>query len=410
MLLIACVSLLLSVGMPAAKPSSSTSASTTTATLKPVGDGKVPVFAVGDVLRTSVDNANVRADASTDKKPVATLAFGTRVRVVEAAPSLSTIGKLTQRWYRVETVDEKKPAAGWLFGNTLTTLGGSTWSVSFTSEGPAVVRFFRAGGTPKIVSADIDVHESTLQAVAGPTLSTFSTVLVRGCNGGSCTDALVVEGPENAQVLGTAPSSTKPLSKADVVISANAVTFGGETFSLEALALSRPKRSYSDAELVERFMKNCNDVVKVTTLSWADSDIVLPQCEVRAFEQNCSLDQCVTDEEGCLDGCGTTCNGCDARCGGTCSTCMNSCTDDVCRRQCAKARVACFRGCNTAADTCRSSGCAGVYERCSADKAARINKECGGREACTTAAMCDPSRGTPCPKQSAWCHEACFEQ
>lgn len=406
MLLVACVSLLLSAGVPAAKPALSTSASATVPTLKPVGDGKVPVFTVGEVVRTSVDNANVRADASTDKKPVATLPFGTQVRVVEAASTLSTIGKLTQRWYRVETVDQKKPATGWLFGNTLTTLGSTTWSVSFTAEGPAVVRFFRAGGSPKIVSADVDVHESTLQAIAGPSVLGHGSVLLRGCNEGSCTDAFVAEGAESAALLGTAPSSRKPLSKSDAVVTADAVTLGGEKFSLEPL--SRPKRSYTDAELVERFMRNCNDVVKVTADGMFDDPIVLPLCEVRAFEQNCSLDQCVTDEEGCLEGCGKTCGGCDAQCGGTCSTCMNRCTDDVCRRQCAKARVACFRGCNATADTCRSSGCAGVYERCSADKAARIDKECGGREACRAAANCYDKTG--CPKQSEWCNQACFEQ
>jgi hypothetical protein len=294
-----------------------------------------------------------------------------------------------------------------LFGNTLTTLGSTTWSVSFTAEGPAVVRFFRAGGTPKIVSADVDVQDSTLQAIAGPSLLGHGSVLLRGCTAGTCTDALVGEGADSAALLGTASSSTKPLSPQDVVVGKGSVTFGGEARSLEVL--SRPKASYTDAELVERFVHNCNDVVRVTAPGMFDEPIVLPQCEVRPFEQNCSPDDCFGEEESCLQGCGITCNDCDADCGGSCSTCMNSCTDDVCRRQCAKSRLACFTGCVNGANTCRSSGCSDVYKTCSSTKAARIEAECGGREACRMAANCYADDGT-CPQQSEWCRGACYEQ
>jgi hypothetical protein len=408
MLLIACVSLLLSAGVPAAKAAVAKPASST-ATLKPVGDGKVAVFAVGDVVRTSVDNANVRGDPSTDKKPVATLPFGTQVRVVEAAKTLSSIGKLTQRWYRVETIDQAKAATGWLFGNTLTTLGSTTWSVSFTTEGPAVVRFFRADRTPKIASADVaDVADSTLQAIAGPSVLGHASVVLRGCDP-DCFDVLVVERGDGAVIMGTGkPKPNAPLSADGVVVGREHITFHGTANSLEVLL--RPQASYTDAELVERFLRNCNDVVRVTAPGMFDEDVVLPQCEVRPFEQNCSPDICWDAQEGCLEGCGKTCNGCDATCGGTCGTCMNRCTDDICRRQCAKARVACFNGCVNTAQSCRSGGCAGVYETCSTAKAARIDTECGGRAACAAASTCIAAGGKNCPKQSAWCTESCYEQ
>ena len=50
-----------------------------------------------------------------------------------------------------------------------------------------------------------------------------------------------------------------------------------------------------------------------------------------------------------------------------------------------------------------------MYGRCSADKAARIEKECGGVSACRITANCNAVDGS-CPKQSAWCNEACYEQ
>jgi hypothetical protein len=219
---------------------------------------------------------------------------------------------------------------------------------------------------------------------------------------------VVAEGAESAALLGTASASTKPLSKNDVVITSDAVAFGGEKYSLAIL--SQPKSNYSEAELIARFMKSCTDTVVVTAPGMFDEKVVLPQCEVRPFEQNCSPDGCFDEEEGCLRGCGITCNDCDADCGSTCGTCMNRCTDDVCRRQCAKARVGCFTGCLNGANTCRSNGCANVYATCSTAKTLRIESECGGREACRAAAMCDVEGGKPCPTQSGWCNEACFEQ
>jgi hypothetical protein len=407
MLLVACVSLLLSAGVPAAKPApvAKPTSSTPTPTLKPVGDGQV--FAVGDVVRTSVDNANVRGDPSTDKRPVATLPFGTQVRVVEAAATLTTIGKLTQRWYRVETIDQPKPATGWLFGSTLTTLGSTTWSVTFSAEGNATVRFFRPGEVPALVGLDVDARGPELQAVAGPPLAGRASLLLRSCDAGDCADLLIGQSADNIAVIGSGQATRAPLSAKDVVVDRDSAQFRGEAVSLAVL--SQPKAKYTDAELVERFLKNCNDVVKVTALNWSDRDIVLPQCEVRSFEQNCALDDCVGEEEGCLSDCGKRCNGCDATCGSTCSTCMNRCTDDVCRRQCAKARVACFKGCVGGANTCRSNGCADVYKTCSTTRATRINAECGGPQACRIAAHCNAVDGS-CPKQSAWCTSACFEQ
>jgi hypothetical protein len=381
-------------------------------TLRAVGDGKVAALAVGDEVRVAVDDADVRGDPSTDKKPIGKLGFGSLVKIVEVAPTVTTIGKLTQRWYRVSYTGGATPVVGWLFGNTLTPLASPSWTVTFTAEGAATVRFFRTHEQPAQASVDVlaAAGAQTLQAVAGPRIDERSSVVVRACKSDTaCVDVWVGQGAAGAAVLASTPStSSTPLSASLALVDGEELRFAGKPVVLAGLLV--PKAAYTDAELVERFMTSCTETVRVTAPGMFDEPTVMPLCEVRAFEQNCSPDSCFSEAEGCLDGCGKTCGTCDSACGAGCSTCMNTCSDDACRRRCAEKRATCLNTCVAAAEQCRSSGCAGVYERCSEKREARIAKECGGREACRTAAFCIANGSAGCRPMPQWCVTECYEQ
>jgi hypothetical protein len=61
--------------------------------LRPVSATEAaPVFAVGDIVTIALDDANLRADGSTNQKAIGTLPFGTMVQIVEAAPAPSRSG------------------------------------------------------------------------------------------------------------------------------------------------------------------------------------------------------------------------------------------------------------------------------------------------------------------------------
>lgn len=410
--------LLLSLTVSAApSPTPAPPASTpATPTMRSVGDGKVAVFAVGDEVRVAVDDANVRGDPSTDKKPIAKLGFGALVKVVEVAPAVTTIGKLTQRWYRVSYTGGATPVVGWLFGNTLTTLASPSWSVTFNAEGAATARFFRTNEQPAQVSVDVvaAAGAQTLQALSGPRVDERGSIVLRACKSATaCVDVFVGQGAAGAAVLASSPSSpSSPLSASasSVLVGddTSELRFAGKPVSLDSVRA--PKAAYSEAELVALFLNSCTHTVRVTAPGYFDEPTVMPLCEVRAFEQNCSPDSCLSEEDGCLEGCGKTCGTCDSACGAGCSTCMNACTDDLCRRRCAEKRATCLNSCVAAAGQCRSSGCADVYGRCSEKREARIAKECGGREACRTAAFCITSGSVGCRPMSEWCVAECYEQ
>lgn len=397
-----------------------------------------PVFSVGDTLTIAVDDANLREDGSTNKKAIGTLPFGAVVKVVETAPAPVTIGLLTQRWYRIETVTTPpptttkkkkkptttKPMAGWVFGNTLTPLGDARYSVTLSKEGWPVVRFFRPDLTPRVVSVELSFVATSVSAVPTMPLADRPAVLVRSCGikaptgttgtgpttgPTTCKDSVVGQGLYGAVVLATVPSPPTPLTPSAVGVTGDGYALhgrGGMTFSIYPLQDQlRPRPD--EARLIELFAADCHAVVEVDARDMGDSIDQMPLCEVRPFEQNCAPDPCWDVQETCLNDCGRTCTSCDATCAGGCDTCKAACTTPACIRACAKKRATCFTGCVKGADACRDgSTCSNVYDACTAAHRARVDAECDS-EACGAWGTC----GGECKTTlSTFCQEACFQQ
>jgi len=373
-----------------------------------------PVFAVGDVVTIAIDDANLRADGSTNQKAIGTLPFGAVVKIVEAAPAPVTIGLLTQRWYRVETVakTKAKPASGWVFGNTVTTLGDKRFSVTLSAEGRPVVRFFRPGQDPKVASVDLKDSASTVSAVVTIPLADRIGLLVRSCGaaGKSCTDSLVGQGPYQAVVLETVSAPATPLSSTAskaVTVTTDGFALNGRAFSIYPLQ-DQLRPGPDENRLIDIFASDCHAVIQVDAHAMFDAIEQMPMCLVRSFEQNCAPDPCWDEQESCLDGCGSSCTSCDAVCADGCDSCTAACTTPACKRACAKKRAGCFTGCVKGADTCRDSGgCERRYATCTAEHQRRVDTECD-RDACEAWGSC--SSGDCKTTLNEFCQTACYRQ
>jgi len=355
--------------------------------LRPVSATEAaPVFAVGDIVTIAVDDANLRADGSTNQKAIGTLSFGTMVKIVEAAPAPVTIGLLTQRWYRIEAVTNPsaipsaapstKPVSGWVFGNTVTSIGDDRFSVTLSGDDHPVVRFFRLTGDPRVVSIELEGRASTVSAVVTSPISDRLGLMVRSCTGeGVCTDTVVGQGAHLAMALQSAPSPSLSLDASSVTRGPAGYALHGSSFDVYELnrLVSPPP---DEARLTEMFEANCHAVVE------GDADEMgmvrqTPMCLLREFSQNCAPDdRCWDLQESCLDQCGDTCTTCDARCANRCDTCKAGCKTPACTKACASKRTACFTGCVKKADGCRSAPtCERVRRDCEFHQPPRVEVE-----------------------------------
>jgi hypothetical protein len=358
--------------------------------LRPVSATEpAPVFAVGDIVTIALDDANLRADGSTNQKAIGTLPFGTMVKIVEAAPAPVEIGLVTQRWYRIEAVTNPsaipsaipsavpspKPISGWVFGNTVTSIGDDRFSVTLSVFDHPVVRFFRPTGDPRVISIELDDRADTVSAVVTSPLAGRIGLVVRGCPGyGLCTDTVVGQGAHEAIALLSTESPSLPLDPSALTTGPAGHALHGKPFAVYELEQQlRPQPD--EAQLNALFAANCHAVVEVDFLEGVVRQT--PMCMLREFGQNCAPDDpCWDEQESCLDQCGNTCTDCDARCANRCDTCNAACKTPACRKACASKRTACFTGCVKKADGCRAAPtCERVRRDCEAHQPARVEVE-----------------------------------